>query len=219
MYNSTQTISLQKSTGEWLSVSKDKHILESVKNKTEDLRNCLRFHEYRYYVQNDPLISDFEYDTLYKLLEQFEKENPHAVTADSPTQRVGKGLIKNFPKTQHLVPMLSLENSYNADNLLDFDRKARELSGLDMIEYCVEPKFDGASISLIYEQDMLASGVTRGDGVIGDEITPNITYIHTYIYTYIHIYIYIYIHIHTHKYIYTHTYIYIDTHTYIHTYT
>lgn len=140
----------------------------------ETLRDLLRFHEYRYYVQNDPLISDFEYDTLYKQLEQYEKEHPGSVTPDSPTQRVGKGLIKDFPKVQHLVPMLSLDNSYNADDLLDFDRKARELSGLDSIEYCVEPKFDGASISLIYEHDLLSRGATRGDGEIGDEITPNI---------------------------------------------
>ena len=140
----------------------------------ETLRDLLRFHEYRYYVQNDPLISDFEYDTLYKQLEQYEKEHPSSVTPDSPTQRVGKGLIKDFPKVQHLVPMLSLDNSYNADDLLDFDRKARELSGLDSIEYCVEPKFDGASISLIYEHDLLSRGATRGDGEIGDEITPNI---------------------------------------------
>lgn len=174
MYSTQQTKALQQHTSEWLASSKDENIPEAVKNKTEDLRNCLRFHEYRYYVQNDPIISDFEYDTLYKLLEQFEKENPEAVTPDSPTQRVGKGLIKDFPKTQHLVPMLSLENSYNADDLLDFDRKARELSGLDEIEYCVEPKFDGASISLVYEHDLLSRGVTRGDGEVGDEITLNV---------------------------------------------
>lgn len=174
MYNNEQTKVLQQHTSEWLSAVKNDNILETVKNKTEDLRNCLRFHEYRYYVQNDPLISDFEYDTLYKLLEKFEKENPDAVTPDSPTQRVGKGLIKDFPKTQHLVPMLSLENSYNAEDLLDFDRKARELSGLKEIEYCVEPKFDGASISLLYEHDMLSRGVTRGDGEVGDEITLNV---------------------------------------------
>jgi DNA ligase (NAD+) len=174
MYNNEQTKALQQHTSEWLSASKNDNISETVKNKTEDLRNCLRFHEYRYYVQNDPLISDFEYDSLYKLLEHFEKENPDAITADSPTQRVGKGLIKDFPKTQHLVPMLSLENSYNAEDLLDFDRKARELSGLEEIEYCVEPKFDGASISLVYEDDMFVRGVTRGDGEVGDEITLNV---------------------------------------------
>ena len=174
MYNSQQITSLQKNTVEWLSASKAENIFDTIKNKTEDLRNCLRFHEYRYYVQTDPLISDFEYDTLYKLLEQFEKENPDAVTPDSPTQRVGRGLIKDFPKTQHLVPMLSLENSYNADDLFDFDRKAKELSGLAEIEYCVEPKFDGASISLIYENNLFTRAVTRGDGEVGDEITLNI---------------------------------------------
>lgn len=174
MYNNDQTKALQQQTSEWLSAAKKPEIDVLVNEKTEELRNCLRFHEYRYYVQNDPLISDFEYDTLYKLLEHFEKENPGAITPDSPTQRVGRGLIKDFPKTQHLVPMLSLENSYNADDLRDFDRKARELSGLEEIEYCVEPKFDGASISLVYENDLLSRGVTRGDGEVGDEITLNV---------------------------------------------
>src|SRR5437868_4772138 len=147
---------------------------EISKKDIDALRDVLRFHEYRYYVQNDPLISDTEYDLLYKQLEKIEKENPSLVAADSPTQRVGQGLIKDFPKVDHLVPMLSLDNSYNADDLLDFDRKARERSGLNDIEYCVEPKFDGASISLIYENDMLVRGATRGDGVVGDEITLNI---------------------------------------------
>lgn len=143
-------------------------------NNVEQLRNALRFHENRYYVLNDPLISDFEYDTLYKLLEQFEKANPLFITTDSPTQRVGAGLIKDFPKVQHLVPMLSLENSYNEEDLIDWDRKARELTGLSMVQYCAEPKFDGASISLVYEHDKLVRGVTRGDGETGDDITPNI---------------------------------------------
>ncbi len=174
MYDQTQTKAYQKNTGEWLSHATSENIFDQVKNNTEDLRNCLRFHEYRYYVQNDPLISDFEYDTLYKLLERFEKDNQAGITPDSPTQRVGAGLIKDFPKTQHLVPMLSLQNSYNAEDLLDFDRKARELSGLANMEYCVEPKFDGASISLIYEHDLFIRGVTRGDGEVGDEITWNV---------------------------------------------
>ena len=174
MYNSEQTLAFQKKTSEWLVTVHAANISHTVKDNIEDLRNCLRFHEYRYYVQTDPLISDFEYDTLYKLLEQFEKENPDAVTPDSPTQRVGRGLIKDFPKTQHLVPMLSLENSYNADDLFDFDRKAKGLSGLAEIEYCVEPKFDGASISLIYENNLFTRAVTRGDGEVGDEITLNI---------------------------------------------
>jgi DNA ligase (NAD+) len=145
----------------------------------EELRDVLRFHEYRYYIQNDPLISDFEYDTLYKALEKLETENPDLITPDSPTQRVGKGLTKEFPTVQHLVPMLSLDNSYNSDDLLDFDRQARKLTGAAEIEYCVEPKFDGASISLLYEGDRLVRGATRGDGVYGDDITPNIRQIRT----------------------------------------
>jgi DNA ligase (NAD+) len=145
----------------------------------ENLRTVLRFHEHRYYIQNDPLISDFEYDTLYKALEGLEKEAPDLITPDSPTQRVAKGLTKEFPTAPHLVPMLSLDNSYNSDDLLDFDRKARELTGQPEIEYCVEPKFDGASISLLYENDQLVRGATRGDGVRGDDITPNIKQIRT----------------------------------------
>lgn len=171
MYSKDQTQKLQKSTSFFI-----KKIKENSIDKTglDELRNVLRFHEYRYYVLNDPLISDFEYDQLFKELEKIEKENPKLITNDSPTQRVAKDLTKFFPTVQHLVPMLSLENSYNSDDLLDFDRKAKELTGLKEIEYCVEPKFDGGSISLIYENDFLSRGATRGDGVEGDEITTNI---------------------------------------------
>ncbi|HKC36736.1 MAG TPA: NAD-dependent DNA ligase LigA, partial [Chitinophagaceae bacterium] len=168
MYSKDQTKKLQAET---TSLIRKKDI--GVKD-LESLRNVLRFHEYRYYILNDPLISDFEYDQLYKALEKIEAENQKLVTADSPTQRVAKGLTKDFPTVPHLVPMLSLSNSYNTDDLIDFDRKARELTGENKIEYCVEPKFDGASISLIYENDLLARGATRGDGVEGDEITTNI---------------------------------------------
>ena len=174
MNKESQINELKKSTEKWLSVAIDEHIENIIKDDIEGLRNCLRFHENRYYVQNDPLISDFEYDTLYKLLDKFEKQHPAFITGDSPTQRVGAGLIKDFPKVQHLVPMLSLENSYNADDLHDWDRKARELSDLPLIEYCVEPKFDGASISLLYDDDIFTRGATRGDGETGDDITLNI---------------------------------------------
>jgi DNA ligase (NAD+) len=171
MYTEAQIKSLQQLTQQFIK----KKIATPLNNSgLEDLRNVLRFHEYRYYVQNDPLISDFEYDQLYKALEKIESENPKLVTKDSPTQRVAKGLTKDFPAVQHLVPMLSLDNSYNSDDLIDFDRKARELTGKNSIEYCVEPKFDGGSISLIYENDLLVRGATRGDGVQGDEVTTNI---------------------------------------------
>jgi DNA ligase (NAD+) len=173
MYNSLQTGQLQQLTLQWMAIAKKQQSNPLNAVDIETLRNVLRFHEYRYYVQNDPLISDYEYDQLYQLLLLAEKENPLLVTQDSPTQRVGAGLVKDFPKVAHLVPMLSLENSYNAADLLDWDRKARELSLLTEVEYCVEPKFDGASISLIYENDLLARAATRGDGVTGDEITIN----------------------------------------------
>ena len=168
MYTSEQTKTLQSLTHTLLKQN------EIHKNETEQLRDVLRFHEYRYYVLNDPLIADTEYDMLFKKLEALEKEDPSLITADSPTQRVGSTLNDAFPTVQHLVPMLSLDNSYNAEDLVDFDRKAKELTGNDIIEYCAEPKFDGASISLIYENDMLVRAATRGDGVQGEDITQNI---------------------------------------------
>ena len=174
MYNKKQTQDLQKAT---LAFLQDTAAITA--REISGLREVLRFHEYRYYILNDPLVSDYEYDRLFKVLEQLEKEDPSRITADSPTQRVAKGLTRDFPTVQHLVPMLSLDNSYNADDLQDFDRKARELTGLSEIEYCVEPKFDGGSISLIYENDLFVRGATRGDGVEGDEVTTNIKQIRT----------------------------------------
>lgn len=176
MYAKEQTRELQRLTNELLNKLEKQSVSEK---EIGSLRSVLKFHEYRYYILNDPLISDFEYDRLYKCLEKLESENPRLITPDSPTQRVAKGLTKEFPTVQHLVPMLSLDNSYNSDDLIDFDRKARELTGLDEIEYCVEPKFDGSSISLIYENDLLVRGATRGDGVEGDDVTTNIKQIRT----------------------------------------
>jgi DNA ligase (NAD+) len=169
IYSEAGTKQLSKITGSLLSK------LPAIKERDLlDLRSVLRFHEYRYYILSDPLISDFEYDQLYKALEQLEKEHPGLITPDSPTQRVATALTKDFPTAPHLVPMLSLENSYNAEDLVDWDRKARELAGLEKLEYCIEPKFDGASISVIYEDDVLVRGATRGDGVEGDEVTVNL---------------------------------------------
>lgn len=176
MYSITETKELQKITNEFL---KNKTVILSGKKEVEAIRSVLKFHEYRYYILNDPLISDFEYDQLFKELEKAEQNNPSLITPDSPTQRVAKGLTKDFPAVQHLVPMLSLDNSYNSEDLIDFDRKARELTGLNEIEYCVEPKFDGGSISLVYENDLLVRGATRGDGVEGDDVTTNIKQIRT----------------------------------------
>ncbi len=169
MFSAVETRELQSLTNQLL----PKKTIEN-EQELNDLRAVLRFHEHRYYVMADPLLADKEYDDLYKLLEKAEASHPEWIRPDSPTQRVAKGLNSNFENVQHLVPMLSLENSYNAEDLLDWDRKARELSGKEELEYCVEPKFDGASISLIYENDYLSRGATRGDGVSGDDITMNI---------------------------------------------
>jgi len=142
----------------------------------DSLRDTLIFHEWKYYVQSDPVISDYEYDQLYKKLEAIESTNPHMITPDSPTQRVASDLNPDMDPVPHTVPMLSLGNSYNAEDLNDFDRQIKKLCGLeatDMVEYCVEPKFDGGSIALVYENDLLVRGATRGNGVKGEEMTNN----------------------------------------------
>ncbi|MGV3765756.1 MAG: NAD-dependent DNA ligase LigA [Chitinophagaceae bacterium] len=169
MFTSDTIKAYQEQTLEWLKTPSSFDT-----QQVAQLRDVLRFHEHRYYVEDNPLISDGEYDILYKLLEKTETEHPELISSDSPTQRVAKGLTSVFTTVQHLVPMLSLENSYNAEDLRDWDRKARELTGLETVEYCVEPKFDGASISLIYENDLLVRAATRGDGVEGEEITTNV---------------------------------------------
>jgi DNA ligase (NAD+) len=130
MYNKTETQKLQEATLDLLKKNADKSFL---KKKTDLLRDVLRFHEYRYYILSDPLISDKEYDVLYKSLVSLEENDPSIITPDSPTQRVAKGLTPSFPVIQHLVPMLSLENSYNAADLSDFDRPGTKRITCDRI--------------------------------------------------------------------------------------
>jgi DNA ligase (NAD+) len=137
------------------------------------LKEIINFADWTYYVNDNPIFADAEYDALFKLLKDTEQKNSDWITIDSPTQRIAKGLTEDFKTVNHLVPMLSLENSYDATDLRDWDRKCKELSGRSNIEYCVEPKYDGAGISLIYENDFLQRGATRGDGVQGDDITTN----------------------------------------------
>ncbi|MDE3185492.1 MAG: NAD-dependent DNA ligase LigA [Bacteroidota bacterium] len=164
MYTTEEAKELQKDT---------ERLLKSTGNEDE-LRKVLRFHEYRYYILNDPLISDSEYDQLYKKLEKLEKENPSTITPDSPTQRVGSSLNTDFVTVPHLISMLSLENSYNAEDLIDWHNRLNNLTDNQKITFSAEPKYDGASISLIYEDDLLDRGATRGDGTAGDDITTNI---------------------------------------------
>lgn len=137
------------------------------------LRQVLRFHDWRYYVASDPVIADFDYDRLFKRLRELEELHPEFQTPDSPTQRVAQGLTKDFPPVAHLVPMLSLANSYNADDLNDWDASLKKLIEVEQIVYTVEPKFDGTGISLVYENDRLVRAVTRGNGAVGEEITAN----------------------------------------------
>ncbi len=141
-----------------------------------EFRSLLRYHEWRYYVGDDPVLSDFEYDSLFKQLEALEAEHPELVTADSPTQRVGSDLTGDFESVPHLVPMLSLGNSYNADDLAEFDRQVKRMLNVDEsadLAYAAEPKFDGGTIALVYENDRLVRAATRGNGVLGEEITHN----------------------------------------------
>ncbi len=147
---------------------------KAIEKEIEKLRNDIRYHEHRYYVLDNPEISDFEFDKLMRRLQELEAQNPGLVTPDSPTQRVGGVPAEEFPKVRHSVPMLSLDNTYSVDELKDFDRRVRELSGRSKVEYVGELKLDGLSMALTYEDGMLTHGVTRGDGVEGEDVTANV---------------------------------------------
>lgn len=146
-----------------------------IEKEIEELRELIREHDHRYYVLVEPIISDEEYDKLIKKLEKLEAENPNLVTLDSPTQRVGKDLTKSFKPVSHKIPMLSLANTYSEDELYDFDRRVRDgLPENQYVEYVVELKIDGASVSLNYADGYLKTAATRGDGFVGEEITANV---------------------------------------------
>jgi len=146
----------------------------SSKKEIEQLREKLRHHEYRYYVLDDPEISDAAYDKLMQRLQALEAAHPELITPDSPTVRVGGTPREGFQTVRHARAMLSLDNAFSYDVLRDFDRRVRESSGLEKIEYIAEHKFDGLSISLQYAGGKLVRGVTRGDGTTGEDVTPNV---------------------------------------------
>ncbi len=146
----------------------------AVKKELKALREKLRYHEYRYHVLDDPEISDAAYDRLMNRLKELEAAHPELVTPDSPTVRVGGPPREGFTTVRHARPMLSLDNAFSYDALRDWDRRVREGSGQEKIEYIAEHKFDGLSISLQYEDGALARGVTRGDGATGEDVTPNV---------------------------------------------
>jgi len=149
--------------------------LEGFQAEIERLRGLIRHHDYLYYVLDAPEISDKEYDTSFKRLEQLERDYPQFLTPDSPTQRVGGVAIEKFEQMAHATPMLSLSNIFESGELIDFDSRIRKLLGtVDSVPYVVEPKLDGVAIELVYQNGILVSGETRGDGAIGEDVTPNI---------------------------------------------
>lgn len=148
--------------------------MEELKKRLEELKEQIRENDYQYYVLDDPKISDYEYDKLMQELLDIEKAHTELLTADSPSQRVGGEALSEFPPYTHRNPLLSLGNSYNEDDLREFDRRVKSDLGVDTVEYVVEYKIDGLSVALSYENGVLVTGATRGDGYIGENVTNNI---------------------------------------------
>ena len=149
--------------------------LIAIQKQINDLRMQLNDHNYRYYVLDDPLISDSEYDQLFRELQKLETDNPNLITEDSPTRRVGAEPLSSFGSWTHRMPMLSLANAMNEDELAAFDTRVKK--GLDTekdLEYMAEPKLDGLAVELVYENGFFVNGSTRGDGITGEDITQNL---------------------------------------------
>jgi DNA ligase (NAD+) len=149
-------------------------LTEAPAKRAEELRRQLEYHGHRYYVLDDPEISDADYDELLNELRTIETEHPELLTPDSPTQRVGGKALDKFEQVRHLQPMLSLANARNAEELRAWEARVRKLSGREDIEYVTEPKIDGLAISLVYEDGAFVRGATRGDGEIGEDVTQNL---------------------------------------------
>jgi len=148
---------------------------QSIQDQAQELRQQLNYHNYRYYVLDEPQIPDAEYDRILQQLQQLEKQYPPLITPDSPTQRVGAEPLSAFEQVRHEVPMLSLDNAFSEEDLLDFNRRVCErLKTTDEIEYGCEPKLDGIAVSLLYRDGVLERGATRGDGTTGENITQNV---------------------------------------------
>src|SRR5947209_16337947 len=151
----------------------------AAERRAAELRRALEHHNYRYYVLDDPEIGDDEYDALIDELRALEREHPELVTPDSPTQRVGAEPVSELVKVRHLQPMLSLGNARSAEELRAWIQRMRNFLSREGIEnpkfeFVAEPKIDGLAISLVYRDGVLERGATRGDGVIGEEVTHNL---------------------------------------------
>jgi len=150
---------------------------ESERERVQQLQSELREHAYRYYVLDEPTISDAEYDRLFRELQELEARRPDLRTPDSPTQRVGATPLDAFRPAPHRFPMLSLQNAFSLDELRDFDERVKRNLGLEpeaVVEYIVEYKIDGLGISLTYTDGVLERGATRGDGQTGEDVTQNL---------------------------------------------
>src|SRR5579872_4025719 len=149
-------------------------VAKDVERKIESLRDQIRHHEYRYFVLDDPEISDADFDRLMIQLKKLEAEHPALITPDSPTQRLGGKPRECVVKAAHSSPMLSLDTTYNVDELRNWERRVHELSGRKDIDYVCELKLDGMSLALQYENGRLVQGITRGDGIVGEDVTLNV---------------------------------------------
>lgn len=148
--------------------------IDAVRKEIEELRRIIREHDYRYYVLNEPIISDYEYDQLMAKLIALENAHPELITPDSPTQRISGEPTKEFPTVVHEIPMLSLSNTYSIEELQEFENRLKNFLPVETFEYVTELKFDGIAVSLIYRDGVLVQAATRGDGEQGDEITNNL---------------------------------------------
>ncbi|MCM8805042.1 MAG: NAD-dependent DNA ligase LigA [Candidatus Omnitrophica bacterium] len=149
------------------------------KERIEELVKLINYYNYMYYVENNPVISDYEYDQLYKELVELEEKYPEYKLPDSPTQKVGGHVLEGFKTIEHKIPMLSMDNTYSEEELLEFDAKVKRMADVKDVDYIVELKFDGVAVSLHYEDGEFILGVTRGDGFKGDDITENLKTIKT----------------------------------------
>ena len=149
--------------------------MESNEQKLTELRTTLRHHEYLYHVMDTPEIPDAEYDRLMRELRELEAQYPELITPDSPTQRVGAAPLASFSQIRHEVPMLSLDNVFDEESFLAFNKRVQDrLKNTDNLTYCCELKLDGLAVSILYENGLLVQAATRGDGTTGEDITSNV---------------------------------------------
>ena len=153
--------------------------MASTQQRLEELRQAIRRHDELYYVHSKPEISDTEYDKLFQELQKLENEFPYLITPDSPTQRIGGAPLPQFQKIQHEFPLLSLDSEMMEDSVRSFDERVRRELGVELVGYSAEPKFDGLSVELTYEQGQFVRGATRGDGIFGEDVTHNLRTIRT----------------------------------------